>query len=212
MKKLLNIILSVCISIFIITGIVRFTVGFKELYYFDINYLGIPKLSTLSQEEIKLNYDYLIDYNLSKNVDDFQMPTIKSSQEGKIHFEEVREIFQNINKISNVCLIISAIGIFIKIKNKDMQFLNYTSKALISIPLILALPIVINFEKSFIIFHKLMFSNDYWIFDPNLDPVINMLPEEFFFHAGLMILVLILFVSIIFYTIYRYLRQNSLRS
>ena len=45
------------------------------------------------------------------------------------------------------------------------------------------LPIVVNFEGSFVLFHKTMFNNDYWIFDPNLDPVINILPEEFFFHA-----------------------------
>ena len=46
-------------------------------------------------------------------------------------------------------------------------------------PIALMLPIVINFEKSFVIFHKLLFSNDYWVFDPEKDPIILMLPEEF---------------------------------
>ncbi|MGL5313046.1 MAG: TIGR01906 family membrane protein [Peptostreptococcaceae bacterium] len=211
MKKILNIIFSVCLSVFIITGIVKFTVGFKELYYFDIGYLDIPKLSNLSEEEIKLNYDYLIDYNLSKRVDDFQMPTIKSSPEGKIHFEEVRDIFQNLSKIAGLCLIISIVGIVINIKNKNIQFLNLTSKVLISLPIVLAIPIIIDFDRSFVIFHKLMFSNDYWIFDPNLDPVINMLPADFFFHAGLMILVLILLASIILYIIYRFLKNKYIK-
>lgn len=206
MKKSLNILFCICLSIFIIIGAVKFTVGFKQLYYFDIDYLNIPTLSNLSKEEIKLNYDYLIDYNLSKVVKDFQMPTIKSSPEGKIHFEEVRDIFQGLNKIFNVCFIISVIGIFINIKNKNIDFLNITSRTLISIPLVLSLPIIINFEDSFIIFHKLMFSNNYWIFDPNLDPVINMLPEQFFFHAGLMILILVLIVSVIIYSTYRILK------
>ena len=106
MKKIINIIFSVIFSILIIITIVKFTVGFKQLYYFDIDKLNIPKLSNLSTEEIKLNYDYLIDYNLSSKVEDFEMPTIKSSLQGKIHFEEVRDIFQNLNKISIVCLII----------------------------------------------------------------------------------------------------------
>lgn len=208
MKKILNIIFSVCLGIFLIVGAVKLTVGFKELYYFDIGNLNIPQVSDLSEEEIKLNYDYLIEYNLSKKVDDFEMPTIKSSPEGKIHFEEVRDIFQNLNKISVACFIISIIGILINIKNKEIQFLKTTSKALISIPVILALPIIIDFDSSFIIFHKLMFSNDYWIFDPNLDPVINMLPQEFFFHAGLMILLLILLTSIILYTMHRILKNK----
>lgn len=205
MKKFLNVIFSICFSIFIITTAINFTVGFKELYYYDIDKLNIPNLSYLSKEEIKLNYDYLIEYNLSKNVEEFKMPTIKSSQKGKIHFEEVRDIFQNINKISKICLFISLIGIVISIKNKDIQILNYTSKALITIPIILAIPIIINFEDTFVIFHKLMFSNDYWIFDPNLDPVINILPEEFFFHAGIMILGIVLLVSILLYMMYKFI-------
>ena len=208
MKKFLNVIFSICFSIFIITTAINCTVSFKQLYYYDIDKLNIPKLSNLSKEEIKLNYDYLIEYNLSKNVDEFEMPTIKSSNQGKIHFEEVRDIFQNVNKISKICLIISLIGIIIGIKNKDIQILNYTSKALIIIPLVLAIPMIINFEDTFVIFHKLMFSNDYWIFDPRLDPVINILPEEFFFHAGIMILGIVLVVSIILYTIYKFISKK----
>ena len=88
--------------------------------------LNIPELSNLSEEEIKLNYDYLIDYNLSKDEDEFEMPTIKSSPQGKIHFEEVRDIFQNVNKLFNICFIISIIGLFINIKNKNIEFLNTT--------------------------------------------------------------------------------------
>lgn len=208
MKKFLNVIFSICFSIFIITTAINFIVSFKQLYYYDIDKLNIPKLSNLSKEEIKLNYDYLIEYNLSKNVDEFEMPTIKSSNQGKIHFEEVRDIFQNVNKISRICLIISLIGIIIGIKNKDIKILNYTSKALIIIPLVLAIPMIINFEDTFVIFHKLMFSNDYWIFDPRLDPVINILPEEFFFHAGIMILGIVLAVSIILYTIYKFISKK----
>lgn len=208
MKKFLNVIFSICFSIFIITTAINFTVSFKQLYYYDIDKLNIPKLSNLSKDEIKLNYDYLIEYNLSKNVDEFEMPTIKSSNQGKIHFEEVRDIFQNVNKISRICLIISLIGIIIGIKNKDIKILNYTSKALIIIPLVLAIPMIINFEDTFVIFHKLMFSNDYWIFDPRLDPVINILPEEFFFHAGIMILGIVLAVSIILYTIYKFISKK----
>ena len=208
MKKILNIIFSVCFSILIIIGVIKFTVGFKQLYYYDIGKLNIPELSNLSEEEIRLNYDYLIDYNLSKDEADFEMPTIKSSPQGKVHFEEVRDIFQNLNKLFNLCFIVSIIGLFINIKNKQIDFLNTTWKALISIPIFLALPIIINFEDSFVIFHKLMFSNDYWIFDPTIDPVITMLPEQFFFHAGLMIIVLTLLSSVLIYSMYRLLRKK----
>ncbi|HGM1415983.1 TPA: TIGR01906 family membrane protein, partial [Clostridioides difficile] len=191
MKKFLNVLFSVCISIVIIVGVINFTVGFKKLYYFDIDYLNISELSGLSKDDIKLNYDYLIDYNLNKNVSEFNLPTLKSSPQGKIHFEEVRNIFQNINKLAKLLLIVSLVGIILSVKNKNIKILKTTSITLIMMPLLLTVPILLNFEKSFIIFHKLLFRNDYWIFNPNLDPVINILPEEFFFHSGMMILILI---------------------
>lgn len=208
MKKFLNILFSVCISIVIIVGAINFTVGFKQLYYFDIDYLNISELSSLSKDDIKLNYDYLIDYNLNKNVSEFKLPTLKSSPEGKIHFEEVRNIFQNINKLAKILMIVSLVGIILNAKNKNIKILKTTSITLIIMPLLLAIPVLLNFEKSFIIFHKLLFRNDYWIFSPDLDPVINMLPEEFFFHAGVMILMLILLVSILLLIMYK-LRKSS---
>lgn len=211
MKKILNILFSICFSILIITGIAKFTVGFKQLYYYDISKLNIEKMCGLSSDEIKLNYDYLIDYNLSKEELDFEMPTIKSSPQGKIHFQEVRAIFQALNKVFNICLIISIIGTFINIKNKDISFLKIISISLISIPIILSLPIVLNFQKSFVVFHKIMFSNDYWIFNPKIDPVINMLPEQFFFHAGIVILTLILVFSIFIYALYRFLIKKGVQ-
>ncbi|HBG0998711.1 TPA: TIGR01906 family membrane protein, partial [Clostridioides difficile] len=196
MKKFLNVLFSICISIVIIVGVINFTVGFKQLYYFDIDYLNISELSGLSKDDIKLNYDYLIDYNLNKNVSEFKLPTLKSSPQGKIHFEEVRNIFQNINKLAKLLLVVSLVGIILSVKNKNIKILKTTSITLIIMPLLLTVPILLNFEKSFIIFHKLLFRNDYWIFNPDLDPVINILPEEFFFHSGMMILILILLVSI----------------
>ncbi|MDY7822017.1 TIGR01906 family membrane protein [Clostridioides difficile] len=203
MKKFLNVLFSVCISIVIIVGVINFTVGFKKLYYFDIDYLNISELSGLSKDDIKLNYDYLIDYNLNKNVSEFNLPTLKSSPQGKIHFEEVRNIFQNINKLAKLLLIVSLVGIILSVKNKNIKIFKTTSITLIMMPLLLTVPILLNFEKSFIIFHKLLFRNDYWIFNPNLDPVINILPEEFFFHSGMMILILILLSSILLFVMYK---------
>ncbi|AUA36112.1 membrane protein [Clostridioides difficile] len=211
MKKFLNVLFSVCISIVIIVGVINFTVGFKQLYYFDIDYLNISELSGLSEDDIKLNYDYLIDYNLNKNVSEFKLPTLKSSPQGKIHFEEVRNIFQNINKLAKLLLVVFLVGIILSVKNKNIKILKTTSITLIIMPLLLTVPILLNFEKSFIIFHKLLFRNDYWIFNPNLDPVINILPEEFFFHSGMMILILILLASILLFVMYRLYKSFKIK-
>lgn len=208
-SRILNLIFSLSISLFIITSIIKFTVNFKQLYYFNIDYLNIPKLSNMTKEDIKLNYDYLIDYNTSNSDLDFNLPTLESSAQGKIHFEEVRDIFQNVKKLNNITLIFLIAGIYISIKNKDLRILKYSSVTLILIPIVLIMPIIINFQKSFEVFHNILFKNDYWIFDPNLDSVINILPAEFFFHSGIMILILIFTISLLMIFSYKKLSKRS---
>ncbi|CEJ74971.1 membrane protein [[Clostridium] sordellii] len=208
MKKISNLILAFSMSLFIITSIVKFTVVFKPLYYFDIKHLNIPILSGMSEEEIKLNYDYLIKYNTSYRDYEFNMPTIKSSIQGKIHFEEVRDVFKVLNKINIISGVISVLGIYIVLKKKEIKIIKYAGIISILIPIFLVIPITIQFEKSFEIFHRLIFNNDYWIFDPSKDPVINMLPAEFFLHCGVVILTGILIFSSIILTIYKILKNK----
>ncbi|UPA30189.1 TIGR01906 family membrane protein [Terrisporobacter glycolicus] len=208
MKRLLNILISFSLAIFIISGSVVLGLRCKSLYYYDVKELNISKMSGFTEEEIKQNYDYLIDYNLNKNVGEFHLPTIKYSKEGKIHFEEVRNIFQIVKKVFYISGLISVLGIILSIKNKNMKFLNTASIMTILLPIITAIPLMINFNYFFIKFHETVFSNDYWIFDPSIDPVINMLPQDVFFHIGIFILAIILMISILLQISYKVLNKR----
>ncbi|WP_297133629.1 TIGR01906 family membrane protein [Terrisporobacter sp.] len=208
MKKILNIMISISLAIFIISGSVILGLKFKSIYYKDISKLNISSLSGLSEDEIKLNYDYLIDYNLNNSVGEFKLPTIKYSKEGKIHFEEVRNIFQFIKKVFYISFVISLVIIIFNIKNRNIKFLKYSSIMTILLPIITAIPVMINFNYFFIKFHQIVFSNDYWIFDPEVDPVINILPQEVFFHIGIFILIIMLLISILLQIAYRLIKKK----
>ncbi len=56
---------------------------------------------------------------------EFKLPTLKSSPQGKIHFEEVRNIFQNINKLAKLLLVVSLVGIILSVKIKYKNLKNY---------------------------------------------------------------------------------------
>ena len=212
MNKLSNIVVSLCLALAMIGASVIITLNIRDIYYNDIDKLNIESMSGLSREEIIENYDYLIDYNLSSNVGEFKLPTLTSSKPGKIHFEEVRDIFQNVKLLTIICGVIAIIGGILQIRKRDFKFLRNSSILIIILPVLLAIPIAINFNACFILFHKIMFSNDYWIFDPQLDPVINMLPEEFFMHMGITILVIMLIVSIILQLVYRLLKKINFQN
>lgn len=212
MNKLSNIVVSLCLALAMIGASVIITLNIRDIYYNDIDKLNIESMSGLSREEIIENYDYLIDYNLSSNAGEFKLPTLTSSKPGKIHFEEVRDIFQNVKLLTIICGVIAIIGGILQIRKRDFKFLRNSSILIIILPVLLAIPIAINFNACFILFHKIMFSNDYWIFDPQLDPVINMLPEEFFMHMGITILVIMLIVSIILQLLYRLLKKINFQN
>ncbi|MBC6695595.1 TIGR01906 family membrane protein [Terrisporobacter mayombei] len=208
MKKILNMIISISLAMFIISGSVILGLKCKSIYYNDVSKLNISSMSGLSEDEIKLNYDYLIDYNLNDFVGEFKLPTIKFSNEGKIHFEEVRNIFQFIKKLFYISFVISLVGIIFNIKNRNIKFLKYSSIMTILLPIVTSIPVMINFNYFFIKFHQVVFSNNYWIFDPDIDPVIEILPQEVFLHIGVFILMIMLSISILLQIAYRLINKK----
>ncbi|WP_034870052.1 TIGR01906 family membrane protein [Clostridium lundense] len=190
------------ILFFIILSI-KLTVSLKPLYYFDINYLNIPEDSGFNTNDIKLNYNYLINFITSKNNINFNIPTLSSSPEGKIHFYEVKTLFTKIDYLFYITSFISLIGIYYCIKFKDFSIFKHVSRTLLLIPILLIIIFFINFHNAFNIFHKLLFNNNYWIFDINKDPVIKMLPERFFLHCAMAINIFIIIFSLISTIIYK---------
>jgi len=55
--------------------------------------------------------------------------------------------------------------------------------------------IALNFERAFVRFHLMFFNNDYWILDPSVDLLINMVPLSFFIHISIFIALLLLVSS-----------------
>lgn len=203
-----DIILSIVLMIFIISFAVVFTVFFKQLYYFDINCLNIDKISGLSVETIKENYDILINYQSIFYQGDLNLPDFTMSVAGRIHFQEVKTIFEVIQVSMLISGIISIVLLIKRFKEKEYRFLRLTGIITILIPSILGFLVAIDFDQAFIIFHKLFFRNDFWIFDYRADPVITILPETFFMHCFILIVLIIVVFALLCLIFYRYKQKQ----
>ncbi|MEK6263966.1 MAG: TIGR01906 family membrane protein [Clostridium sp.] len=206
---LLKAFFILCFTFSFIVLIVNFTLLFKPLYYADIDILNIEESSNLSKVDLKANYDYVITYLTQNKTEEFNLPTLPSSVNGQTHFKEVKIIFDNLKVILLFSMLVSVIGIIINKRRKKFKYLLTSSLVLITIPIILLIPFIINFDKSFTTFHHIFFNNDYWLFDIELDPIITILPQEFFFHCAIFILMLIIIASIILRYIYRASIKND---
>ena len=64
---------------------------------------------------------------------------------------------------------------------------------------------IIDFNYTFTLFHKIMFTNDLWILDPNTDFLIMIFPQRFFLEISAAIIILFLLINlIIFFSIFSF--------
>ncbi len=183
--------------LFFISFSVILVLNFRPLYYHDIEALDIVESSGISEEDIRTNYDTLISYNSILGQKELDFPTLAMSESGKIHFEEVKNIFVFVQWLCISTLFAGAAGLFFKFRKKDVDCLKLAGVLTPLVPAVLGGLIALNWENFFVTFHHIFFRNDYWLFNPATDPVISILPDAFFLHCAIAILVLIIFFSLL---------------
>lgn len=205
--KLWHIFLAVLMMCAIISLSVVIVLNFRPLYYLDIKMLDIPEQSGFSAETIRENYDALIDYNSMFFTGELEFPTLPQSESGRVHFEEVKEIFVFFQKTAIVTGLLSAVGIFILRRERPKWYLKYAGILTVVLPVVVGAAIAVNWDRVFVLFHELMFDNDYWLFDAATDPVILMLPDAFFMHCAVGIVGLVVVGAVICLVGYRMSRR-----
>lgn len=211
MRHLRTLLIGILFTILLISIGVIVTINFRPLYYYDINHLQIEETSGYSKEEIRTNYDALIEYCSPFYTGDLQFPTLPSSTEARIHFEEVKVIFVAFYYMAVFCLILLIPIMLCQWKRKDYQYLITSGWTAILLPCLLAIVCFLNFDRTFELFHEIVFRNDYWLFYPETDPIITMLPESFFLHCTILIIGIVIVGSLTLILIGNYLKKRRTR-
>lgn len=196
MKKVLKVLYALALALFVICDSVILTVCFKSLYYGDIRRFELVEKTGMSEEEIKENYDEMIRFLIRFGSDELTLPTLPMSEGGKIHFADVKHLFNGV-KILAVVSLAASVACFVALMKEDRsRSLTAAGVITLGIPALLGAFVAIDWQKFFVLFHKTFFRNDYWIFDARTDPVITILPDGFFMHCMIMIVVLVAFNAV----------------
>ena len=108
------------------------------------------------------------------------------NEQDRLHMADVRNLFLGGLKLRNYAVILAIIlMIVLRAKKADFRRLvpqGYLQALFVYLILaaILGVAMSIDFTSCFTLFHKLFFTNNLWIFDPETDYMIRMLPEGFF--------------------------------
>lgn len=209
--EIINILAGICVSLFSIGFSVVFVLNLTPVYSWAIDKYNLVRYTGVSAEDLMINYKGMINYLRNPFIKELKFEDFAMSMQGKIHFEEVKNIFMNL-----YIMMVVALVIFIALKTINrfsvrmirIKVLNYCANFIILLFGAITSMIVIDFSKAFVMFHNIFFNNSYWIFDPNTDPIIEALPEELFMVYAIIIILILIAESVLFKVIY-YKKKSS---
>lgn len=196
------------IFIFILTAAIALTIWAIPLYKWTLLYFEIPQKVGMSFENILENYYVLLRYLHFPWIKTLALPNFPVSTSGAFHFYEVKNLFL----LNYGLLFLSFVGAFLYLRKlkqvKGFWRLVQPFKVAIFIPFVLLLILAMDFDWMFVMFHQLLFNNDAWLFNATTDPIILVLPQEFFMYCFILVFVLI---EAFFITGYFYFKKRSIQ-
>lgn len=198
-SKPLAVVLSILTALTVLTGAVAVPLLCRPFYFAHIQALDLPGLTGLTVEQIRQAFDQVMDYCLGLRPD-FAAGVLWFSQSGASHFADVRTLF-----ILDLCVLgLSLLGLailFVYSRKKQVRPWCFRGHGpgfwgacgLGTVFLVIGGLAATDFDRAFVVFHALFFpGKTNWVFDWREDPIILLLPQEFFRNCALLIFVLLL--------------------
>ncbi|REC32959.1 TIGR01906 family membrane protein [Enterococcus pseudoavium] len=189
MKK---IVLYLTIAIFSLSFAITVTINFPGLLKTNLLLQDSSNFERWSIEQVSRDFRNLMDYLNNPFLKSLDFDYLFLSKQGRTHFKDVKKLFQ----LNYFLLLFSGMSLFL-FNTRKIIFREQIEKILKQVKylfLVIGLGALLFFERAFILFHELLFANNYWIFDYQTDPIILFLPESLF----LICFVLIVLISSIF--------------
>lgn len=201
--KCMAVILIVAAAIAITTVSIAVPISIRAFYYIHIDGMDLTVSSGMTNEEIREAFDDVMDYCIGKS-DTFAAGDLHWTPDGAAHFEDVRELFILDLRVAWLsCTVILAILLYCAARGRRPYLFRghspcFWSAAGIGTAMItVSVAAAVNFDKAFEIFHRVFFpGKDNWLLDPDTDPVITILPQEFFRNCTILIVIMILILCV----------------
>lgn len=155
------------------------------LYPLEVQWLDLERAAGVSGRTVQSNFNILLDYLTNPFNWRLEMPDFPSSKAGLYHFESVKKLFHLVQG-SFVFSLPGFLHFFRQVVSKGYGLLfskGFVYMALAPVFIVL-LAGLMGFSQFFVLFHQLLFPGDStWLFNPETDPVIWILPETYFLHC-----------------------------
>jgi len=197
------IVLTVALPIFLVTSAVRGVALNRTFYIDEFNKYGVGQVTGLPPDELERVAQSFIDYfqgepgRLDVIVQTSRGTDFLFNEREIAHMEDVQalmRIFLRGWTFATVALVICIVLIVIvdpPTGGRELMRAVAVGGALLVVAVgALGLAALIDFDRLFVQFHLLSFSNDLWLLDPRTDRLIQLFPEGFFYDSAIRIALL----------------------
>ncbi len=192
MKRFLSMFCAVCVFLFLLTASIGLPIYFRPFYYAHIGAFDLEGVSGYSEAEIRQAYDEVLDY-LTLPGKKFGTGVLTHSEEGRAHFEDCKRLFD-----LNAGILMgsgAALAVLYGMRKKwgpyrlgRLSAPGWAAVLSVTLPVIIGGLAALDFDRAIVVFHSLFFpGKSNWIFDWYADPIIRVLPQEFFRNCAILI-------------------------
>jgi len=222
MRWIAGYIAALCVLLIIVAQSIFIPSFFMPYFSWHYERRDIPASIGIEKDELMYVTEELLDYMRGRREDLIVYATVNGEERQFFSDIEIRhmvdvldlyEIGFMIRNVSFWLLLLIILGMaFFKVR--ILEVLSRCCREVIVCFLIL-LGLLVgliawDFDRAFVIFHLIFFDNDYWILDPSVDLLINMVPQVFFVEISIFIGgLLLLFCSLIIGASTVYLRVTG---
>ena len=197
-SKSLTIIFAVLAALLVVSGSVAVPLLFRPFYYAHIELFDLTKYG-VTVEQIKAAYGQMMDFCLGLRPD-FAVGELIFSQSGMEHFVDVKKLFLLDLWVLGLSALAAVVLLVVCRKKKVRPALMaghgagfWGAVGLAVVFCVVGALAAMDFDRAFVIFHALFFpGKSNWIFDWRTDPIILLLPQDFFMNCAILILALVL--------------------
>ena len=203
-SKLLSLLLAVVSALILLTGSIAAPILCRPFYYAHIGPMELCEQTGWTEEQIKTAYNEMMDFCLGKA--EFSTGDLRWSEEGRQHFIDVRQLFLlDLRVLTAAVLALVVLLLLAALLRRRpaplgrKHFLFWSGSGLAAVFVVVGALAATDFDRAFTVFHQLFFpGKTNWLFDPDTDEIIRILPQDFFMHCAILILVLLLLGCVIF--------------
>ena len=200
-KLVIGVLFVVMVPVFLIAFNVRWVINFPPLYSYGFDRYDIPRYTGIERDELISAGKQIRDY-FNNDAELLEVRVVVGgvlvmnlyNEREVLHMRDVKGLVKGVYRVSEISGVFLALVIAVGFWVWRGEFwptlgrlLRWGGGVTLGLVALVGLGSLVGFDRLFLAFHLVSFSNDLWQLDPRRDYLIAMFPQGFFFDATMLI-------------------------